>query len=136
MFDRKPTKTTSTDNMGLYKRIAIPIYECDLIVCIGDSIEESVDAIPRRHKEMVDLSNFDNSCQGVSFVRHPFYILCFTTESIGSGIVHHEIGHVTRSLMCDIGFKIYADNDEPLAYLEGWMSDKVYAFLEKCSRSS
>lgn len=45
--------------------------------------------------------------------------------------LQHEIGHAAREVMAHIGFKIHAENDEPLAYYEGYLTKRIHAAINK-----
>lgn len=117
--------------MAITTRFKIPIYGLELFVSVGDSIHEVIESIPESFRTPEEEG--DDNCKGVSFCQHPKYAIGINLKYIDRGIVHHEIGHVCRAMLGDIGFKIDPNNDEPLAYLEDWVANKIDHFLTKIS---
>lgn len=116
--------------MAIKTKIIVPIYEFDLWLTTGRTLKEAIFKLPDELKSQYEKG--DEDCQGVSYCEYPIYGVSFSECSIKPGIIHHEIGHVCRGMMEDIGFKITADNDEPLAWLEDWVSDRIYEELGSC----
>lgn len=102
----------------------IPIYNGKLKFIITNDIPRAVKTLPKAMRVM----NGEN-CHGLSLFMHPLYVIIVDCDSYDT--VSHEIGHVARALMSDIGFKVTPSNDEPLAYLEGYLSDQIFKRLKK-----
>lgn len=45
------------------------------------------------------------------------------------GSIAHEVLHVVRYIANSKGFSYDFNNDEPIAYLAGWLTDKTYEFI-------
>lgn len=77
-------------------------------------------------------------CRGCYIAMHPDYAI--VTTELSHDTMAHEVSHVCRHLMEVIGFKVIPDesgnpNDEPLAYLEGWMSQQIASRFSKAGFS-
>ena len=46
-------------------------------------------------------------------------------------MIAHEVTHVTNDIMRYVGHGLVGDMDEPHAYLCGYITDRVYKFLNK-----
>lgn len=105
----------------IYKTsFAIPIYQARLYLVIGDDFCESRNILPMSLQEEEEVG----SCRGFCLGLHPDYAILLKPDS-PIGTISHEVGHVARKLMNEIGFTITAENDEPLAYLEDWLMTKI-----------
>ncbi len=51
---------------------------------------------------------------------------CMTMDTVG-----HEIVHTVNAIFKSRGIKLDVDNDEPQAYLTGWMTGVVYQTIKK-----
>lgn len=102
----------------------IPIYNARLYFTYTDNIPEAIKSLPHQ------LRTHDcHGCQGLYTAASPLYSI--TVSNLTYDTITHEIGHVARQLLEDIGFKIKASNDEPLAYLEGYLADQIHHRLKK-----
>jgi hypothetical protein len=95
---------------------------------VSEDVKKSVRLLPKELQKDLDDSDYD-ACQAFYTCNHPSYGII--TSNTTYDTVSHEIGHVSRQLMENIGFKIKASNDEPLAYLEGFLADRIFHHLEK-----
>ena len=105
------------------KTIRIPIYECDLTIILDDDLSY----IEKKYKTK-DLSDY-----GAVTMRVPDkfgeYIIAF--EYTGGAIISHEIVHLKNYIYQDCSIELDRYNDEPEAYLTGWLFDQINNFLNK-----
>lgn len=47
------------------------------------------------------------------------------------GIISHEVYHITSFIADRVGVLHDPDNDEPMAYLNGWIADQIYKWIDK-----
>lgn len=117
--------------------IRIPIYEVRLYVIIGLEAREALDLLPKNLRKIAE-DNFgeDLDCRGMylSDPRRSEYAL--TVTSPDHSTLQHEIGHVCRSIMLNVGWEYDAENDEPLAYLEDWVSQEIHKRLHNDSKKT
>lgn len=50
---------------------------------------------------------------------------------LSHGVIAHESVHIVNFVFDNIGAKQDFNNDEPYAYLVGWVTDQVYKFMYK-----
>ncbi len=110
--------------------IELPIYELDLIVIID--LEWS--SANKKFKLQLDpedleahaLTKMHPEYKG----RHELYLL-LKPEHLDNNTLIHEIYHLVSWICLAKGITLDADNDEPLAYLAGYIGEKVLEFKEK-----
>ncbi len=108
----------------LKKTLEIPIYYGKLTIVL----DKDLSYIERNFKTK-SLSDF-----GAVTLKHPnkyrHYIVAFTDSKHLSNIAH-EIIHLKNHIYLDCAMEIDRYNDEPEAYLVGWLFDEIYNFLIK-----
>lgn len=57
--------------------------------------------------------------------------ICFHEKCITPGIIAHEAKHAVNDIFIDIHAKLDLHNDEPEAYLLGWLVQKIHDFWDK-----
>ena len=50
-------------------------------------------------------------------------------EPSDHGIIAHEVQHIVSNICRDCNMPRDTDNDEPFAYLSGWITEKIYFWL-------
>jgi hypothetical protein len=98
------------------KTIKIPIYHGELILIQCKDLKK----IEQRYK-MNDLKMYD----AISFKNHTKsgysrYVIACTNSSSSKSIVHECI-HILNYIFMDRSYRPAMDNDEPQAYLMGWI---------------
>lgn len=105
------------------KTIKIPIYQCNLTMVL----DKDLSYIEKKYKTM-PLSDY-----GAVTMRIPNkfseYIVAF--EYTDGAIIAHEIVHLKNLIYQDKGIELDRYNDEPEAYLIGWLFKEIYNFLNK-----
>lgn len=105
------------------KTINIPIYQCKLTI-ISD---KDLSYIEKRYKTK-SLRNY-----GAVTMRVPDnfseYVMAF--EYSDRDIIAHEIVHLKNFIYQDKGIDLDRYNDEPEAYLTGWLYKQIDKFLNK-----
>lgn len=105
------------------KTIKIPIYYGKLTMIL----DKDLSFIEKKYKTS-SLKDFGAVTLKIeNEYRH--YIVAFTDAEHLSNIAH-EIVHIKNHIFLDIGAKIDIYNDEPEAYLTGWLFDEIYKFLK------
>ena len=120
--------------MGLYNRksirtlkqktINIPIYECDLTIIFTKDLSE----VAKKYKLEGNWGQF-GALTFEDKSKHRHYVVVFTDRNHLSNIAH-EIVHIKNYIFLGIGAKIDLHNDEPEAYLTGWLFDQINNFLK------
>lgn len=102
--------------------IKIPIYQCELTMILDKNLKY----IENTYKT-ISLDNFGAvTLQDESKYRH--YVVGFTDKKHLSNIAH-EIIHLKNHIYLDCAMKLSRHDDEPEAYLTGWLFDRIYNFL-------
>jgi hypothetical protein len=105
------------------KTIDIPIYQCKLTIIL----DKDLSYISKKYKT-IDLSNYGAVTMRVPN-KHSEYIVAF--EYSDGSIIAHEVIHLVNYIFKDRGIKLDIKNDEPQAYLTGWLFKEIDKFLNK-----
>ena len=105
------------------KTIKIPIY-CGKLTII---IDKDLKYVEKKYKTIALDSFGAVTLQNKSQYRH--YIVAFTDVNHLSNIAH-EIVHIKNYIYQDCAMELDRFNDEPEAYLTGWLFDQIYNFLK------
>lgn len=105
------------------KTIGIPIYDGYINIVLADDINEAI--------EHYGLGEKDCSCAFVMPDRKTkgIYWVVFGLKKLSHNTIAHEIVHLVNLIFLDRGIKPDLKNDEPQAYLTGWLTDKMYKFI-------
>lgn len=104
--------------------IDIPIYGGKLIVIVSKDIT----LIAKKYKLTVEASNFGAfTFKDTSKYRNYIIVL----EDDWRANVVHELVHVVNHIYLDCAMQLDRHNDEPQAYLMGWLFDKIDKFLKE-----
>lgn len=114
--------------MILKKVHNIPIYFGKIIILVGD-----LSSIRKQYK----LKGNDNGYVD-AFVWWQYdangaieYYAAFGSVDIKPHVIAHESVHVVNRIFQHRGIDLSLRNDEPQAYLTGWVFKTIYDFLEK-----
>lgn len=106
------------------KIIPIPIYYNELVIIKCEDLNE----VAIKYK-LGDVSKFGafvftaNNKNG-----HTQYIVAFDNNADGS-LIAHECVHLVNEIYIDRGIQLDRQNDEPQAYLMGWLFEQCEKFL-------
>jgi len=106
------------------KTIRIPIYCCKLTIVIDKDLQW----VEKKYKT-ISLENFG----AVTFKdknKYRHYVVAFTDANHLSNIAH-EIVHIKNQIYVDCAMELDRFNDEPEAYLTGWLFDEIHEFLKE-----
>jgi hypothetical protein len=103
--------------------IDIPIYQCKLTIIL----DKDLSYVEKKYGTK-SLSDY-----GAITMRVPNefseYIVAF--EYTEGTIIAHEVVHLKNLIIQDKGIKLNTFNDEPEAYLTGWLFKQIDKFLNK-----
>ncbi len=106
------------------KTIDIPIYGCSLTMIL----DKDLTFVEKTYKTR-DLTDFGAVVlKDKSKYRH--YVVAFTDKTHLSNIAH-EIVHLKNHIFLDCAMKADRYNNEPEAYLTGWLFDEIYNFFNR-----
>jgi hypothetical protein len=104
--------------------INIPIYYGKLTMILDNDLSSI-----QKEFETTSLEDF-----GAVTIKHKtdyrHYIVAFTDAQHLSNVAH-EIVHIKNYIYLDCGMELDRYNDEPEAYLTGWLFDEIFGFLNK-----
>ena len=104
--------------------IDIPIYCCKLTIIL----DKDLSYVKNKYKTK-SLSDFGAvTLKDEDRYRH--YVVGFTDATHLSNIAH-EIVHLKNQIYVDSAMELDRYNDEPEAYLTGWLFDQINNFLNK-----
>lgn len=104
------------------KTINIPIYQCKLTIILTDG---DLTCIEKKYS-LPSLEEFG----AVTFKlpeKYRHYVVAFDSQDL-SNIVH-EIVHVKNYIYNDCNMPLNTHEDEPEAYLSGWLFDQIYSVI-------
>jgi hypothetical protein len=106
------------------KNIAIPIYNSNLTIIVA----EDISVVAKKYKLSVDVKNFGAfTFKDETKYRHYVMVL----EDDWRSNVVHELVHVVNHIYTDCAMTLDRQNDEPQAYLMGWLFDEIDEFLKQ-----
>ena len=104
--------------------IKIPIFQCKLTIVL----DKDLSYIEKKYKTK-SLEDFGAvTLKDKSKDRH--IVVAFTDKEHLSNIAH-EIVHIKNFIFLECAMEVDRYNDEPEAYLTGWLFDQIYEFLNK-----
>jgi len=112
--------------LKLSKEVRVPLYGVRVAICATSEIASA--------KYGDDFLN-DNFAAQVSVVRHikseiEMVAICYRSpEYYTAENLTHECVHAAWRVLELVGVKVSVDNQEPLAYLAGWLSQQVNNFM-------
>lgn len=110
------------NNMKI-KTINIPIYQCKLTLILDKDLSYIV-----KKYNTIDLSDYGAVTMRVPN-KHSEYIIAF--EYTEGSIIAHELVHLINYIFEDKHISLDIKNDEPQAYLTGWLFKQIDNFLNK-----
>lgn len=114
--------------MEIKIKIDIPIYFGYLIIIFSDDLK----VVSDKYKLGLEEQNYPAFVVGnrnLSGVNQ--YWMVFTPKHICHTIVAHEVVHCANWIFHDMTAKIDILNDEPYAYLVGWITGQLYRAAKK-----
>lgn len=109
------------------KTIEIPIYCAKLTIILDKNLKH----IEKKYKTIC-LDDFG----AVTFkdeTKYRHYIVAFTDPNHLSNIAH-EIVHLKNHIYLDCAMQLDRNNDEPEAYLTGWLFGEIYNFIKSAEK--
>ena len=115
----------------IVRKTRVPLYDSlELALVVADDLMVGAREVaswinPEDHgieESDVCLANTDD---------HGKFVIIFKRGELTHDAIGHEIAHCAGYMMKFLGIKYDPDNDEPFAYLIGWLSDFVYRNIPK-----
>lgn len=108
------------------KELTIPIYDAKVTVVVTKDFQEKVLE-----------AGFEGEVTptGAITLHYPdnalYYTVIFHEETVSPGHIAHEAFHLAGKIMEQIDYKYDRDNDEPMAYLVGFIVDGFHQIIFK-----
>jgi hypothetical protein len=112
------------------KTLSIPIYDCKVDVVVTKEFDEAV----------VDAGWMENT-EGDGIVLHytdnsSFFVVIFREGCTSPGNIAHEALHLTLKIMQARDIKFDFKNQEPIAYLHGFVVDGLHQIIFSDERTN
>lgn len=104
------------------KEITIPIYFGKLIIITTDDFSEV--------NELYNTKIDNNLYSAVVFEVKDKDEYIVAIKIIKWSIIAHEVVHLVNSIFLSCGIELDRHNDEPQAYLTGWITNEIDQFLK------
>ena len=108
------------------RTIKIPIYFDNLSIVFTDDFKK----VDKLFKTKIGNSKYD----GVCFDKKDEYVIAL--KKIEWSIIAHEVVHIVNSIYLKCGIQLDRVNDEPQAYLTGWIINEIDKFVKESSSES
>ena len=109
----------------IIKKYKTPLYGTKFTIVIYNSDDD----FQKKFKK-IEISNFD----GAVFYEKDELFIVFSAERKGyptPGIIAHEAKHLVNNIFIEISHDLDRHNDEPEAYLLGWIVNRIHELLNK-----
>tara|TARA_B100000378_G_scaffold236018_1_gene202702 strand:- start:13374 stop:13730 length:357 start_codon:yes stop_codon:yes gene_type:complete len=114
------------------KKVEVPIYGEKFEIILFDKSEEV-----EKHIEGLELNTSLDNYDGCVFQYKNQIYLALNTSKEGyptPGIIAHEAKHLLNEIYLNIGAQLDLENDEPEAYLLGWIVNRIHEFIAETEK--
>lgn len=112
----------------------IPIYFGILQVVVNKSFHEAIKGYNFPQNSNTD--DYDAFVLENSNKKDTYRVSVFIKPDVTPSVVAHEALHIMNRIMHRVEAIPTWSNDEPQAYLIGWIVEQIYKTLEKCKKST
>ena len=105
------------------KKIHVPIYDVEVVVIVTNDIPAAY-----QREFGFEIDDTRGACLGYHGRK---FGLFFEPKFARKGVIAHEIFHLTHRILEKCSCNFDSGHHEPGAYLCEWLTEKVYAVLEK-----
>jgi len=114
------------------KNLTIPIYGGRLHIIIVQDLEKDLELLSKKYDRSLFSDRFDYVAYTTFRQNHYLFILNvknipkkdFEAELVNT--ITHEAVHLCSFISKRVGLKLDVENDEPHAYLGGWLAGEIY----------
>lgn len=108
------------------KTIELPIYYAEVVVIIDNWVEAN-------KKFKLELKEGEFNSDAITIVDEDrtkeVYIL-FKSDGLTIGNLCHELVHLINAICISREIELDRNNDEPIAYLSGYLAEEIYKIFE------
>lgn len=116
----------------IFSEFRLDIYNRTYFFMVGLTRDEANKELSKRLKTRVDIGDILD-CWGqvdkIEGEETAIYIFLHKLED--HSVIAHEIVHAASYTFEHAGIKMDVENDEPFAYLVGWLTKKVYEVIDE-----
>ncbi len=118
----------------IFKKIRIAPYSANLWLLITNNPTFEIYKLNQQYKELQ--WTWEDGCAAVTasdFIgpNGNALLVVFDAKHFEAGFVTHEVIHIKNAVFKHAGLKHDSENDEPEAYLCGWLAEEIHkAYLE------
>lgn len=106
----------------------VDVYGCNVVIVICDDIVRSINYYFRKWNCKTQIDEPGAMCISGMNEDEGNYYLFFNRKEITWNYINHEKSHLVEYILKERGIKAV---DEPRAYLDGYISDKINTFFKK-----
>ncbi|MEA1999654.1 MAG: hypothetical protein U9N61_10100 [Euryarchaeota archaeon] len=116
------------------QRTHIPIYGGSFVIILTNSLKKLRKRIPDFDREVVFAHSWVVPCDDV-YSHVAIFNFDNGEDKINHGTIAHEASHVANHIADIIGIVPDFDNDEATAYLIGYITNRIYSFVDECGKT-
>ncbi|TDN54640.1 hypothetical protein EC843_101686 [Buttiauxella sp. JUb87] len=108
------------------KELTVPLYRVQVVICSSAAAADKRFGKGFLYKNFTaQVSTIEDSNTGIDFI-----VITFADpDAYNAECLTHECVHAAWRILELVGVTVSADNQEPLAYLAGWLSREVNNFM-------
>jgi len=106
----------------LKKTVRIPIYFGKLVIIVTDDFKD----VNKAYKRDID----ENGYSAVVFEEKEQDEYVVALKKVEWSVIAHEVVHLVNYIYLRCGIELDRENDEPQAYLTGWIINEIDKFLK------
>ena len=112
-------------------RVKIPIYFGTLVICYSDDLNKVIreHGLTKPNDLEYDIFAFDKEVNGCKE-----YWVVMRLGYVDLEMIVHECTHIVNYIYVDTGIQLDRINDEPQAYLTGWVFGEIYKTFDKVNK--
>ncbi len=109
------------------KQIKIPIYFGDLHIVKSNNIEK----VNKKYKMEMGNEYDAVTLKALNKNGSAMYLVVFRGKKICGSVIAHETTHLVNAIFEHCGIRLDITNDEPQAYLHGYLFKQIDKFVNK-----
>lgn len=119
-------EATTSKRKNVTRNLKPPLYPVRVFICLTEDINDAMSDYEKYFGKQ-DRDKWTLACALANFDRGVFAL--FIPFNASTKTIAHELWHLTNYILRQVGIVADHDNDEPGAYLNGWLTERVYRLL-------
>jgi hypothetical protein len=129
--------------MTIHKKYPVPIYGgarktgvVHVVMIDASGYSRLIGKIDKQDKQECEWPEYDEF-SGLAYERtlieggHDWWVIFNSKRKLTVDTIAHEALHISRMILHNRGVDFDPENDEPYAYMVGWVSDVIYKTLKQ-----